>query len=114
MKLRKFIKLEIKKVLGKRYLTIALFFLMASCYFIQNGIGQYKHLLKERDNFIKFEIDTYKQFINPSVYGDYGFRILYEPSPMMAFFDSGVPVSPSMTSIIDGSERMKIYHSFYL
>jgi hypothetical protein len=111
MKLRKFIKLEIKKVLGKRYLTIALVFLMASCYFIQNGIGQYKHLLKERDNFIKFEIDTYKQFINPSVYGDYGFRILYEPSPMMAFFDSGVPVSPSMTSIIDGSERMKIYHS---
>lgn len=111
MRSKKFLKLEAKKVLSRRYLTIALVFLVASGYFIQYGIGQYKHVLKERDNFIKFEFDTYQQFINPSVYGDYGFRLLYEPSPLMAFFDSGVPVSPSMTAIIDGSERMKIFHS---
>jgi hypothetical protein len=110
MRLKKFIKLEVKKVLGKRYLTIALIFLAASGYFIQHGIGQYKHILEERDNFIKFESDTFQQFIDPSVYGGYGFRILYEPTPLMAFFDSGVPVPPNMTSIIDGSERMKIYH----
>ncbi len=111
MKLIKFVKLETKKVLGRRYLTIVLIFFVASGYFIQYGIGQYKHLMEESNNFIKFESDTYQQFVYPAMYGDYGFRILYEPSPLMVFFDGGVPVPPNMTSIIDGSERMNIYHS---
>ena len=111
MKLIKFVKFEAKKVIGRRYLTIVLVFLVASVYFIQYGIGQYKHILKERNNFLEFELLSYKQFVYPSTYGNYGLRLLFEPSPMMAFFDSGVPVPPNMTSIIDGSERMKVYHS---
>jgi ABC-type transport system involved in multi-copper enzyme maturation permease subunit len=111
VRLKEFIKLETKKVLGKRCLTIALVFLVASGYFILYGIGQYKHTLEERNNFQEFELLSYKQFVYPSMYGNYGLRLLFEPSSMMAFFDSGVPVPPNMISIIDGSERMKVCHS---
>jgi hypothetical protein len=111
MNLKRFLKFEAKKVLGRRYLTIVLIFLLVSGYFIQNGIGQYKHILEERNNFLEFELLTIKSFVYPAMHGVYGLELFFEPSPMMAFFDSGVPVPPNMTALIDGSERMKIYHS---
>lgn len=111
MMLKKFMKFEAKKVLGRRYLTIVLVFLAASVYFIQYGINQYKHIQEERINFQEFELLTIKSFVYPAMHGVYGLELFFEPSPMMAFFDSGVPVPPNMTALIDGSERMKVYNS---
>ena len=111
MRLRKFIKFEAKKILGRRYFTIALVFLAASVYFIQYGISQFKHIQEERINFQEFELLTIKSFVYPAMHGAYGLELFFEPSPMMAFFDSGAPVPPNMTALIDGSERMKVYHS---
>jgi hypothetical protein len=111
MNLKRFLKFEGKKVLGKQYLTIALIFLVVSGYFIGYGISQYKHILEERNNFSEFELLTIKSFVYPAMHGVYGLELFFEPSPMMAFFDSGVPVPPNMTALIDGSERMKVYHS---
>ena len=108
MQLRKFICFEAKTLLNKRYLTIFLAFLFASAYFIQFGIGQYKHILEEKNNFLEFEREKYKQFVYPSNYGNYGLRLLFMPSSFMVFFDSG-PIPAGMTAFIDGSERMKIY-----
>jgi len=109
MRLKKFITLEVKGILGRRYITIALIFLVASGYFIQYGISQYKHIQEEKYNFLEFERLKYNQFLYPSMYGNYGLRLLFEPSPMMVFFDSGVPVPDGMTAHIDGSERIRVY-----
>lgn len=108
MRLKRFIKFEIKNVLGRGYIAIVLVFCAASGYFLQFGISQYKHNLEEKNNFVEFERGKYKYYIYPSKHGNYGIRILYEPSYLMALFDSG-PVPLCMTTFIDGSERMKIY-----
>jgi hypothetical protein len=109
MGLKKFIKFEFKKVTGMAYMVVFLVFLVASGYLFFHGLSQYKHILEENNNFQEFSKLKYKEFIYPSKYGNYGLRLRYEPSPFMAFFDSG-PVE-DMTAFIDGSERMRIYKS---
>jgi hypothetical protein len=109
MKLKKFIEFEFKKVTGRAYMVVFLVFLIASGYLFYHGLSQYKHILEENNNFLEFSREKYKQFLYPSYYGNYGLRLRYEPSPFMAFFDSG-PVG-DMTAYIDGSERMRIYQS---
>ena len=109
MGLKKFIKFEFKKVTGWAYMVVFLVFLIVSGYLFYHGLSQYKHILEENNNFLEFSREKYKQFLYPSYYGNYGLRIRYEPSPFMAFFDSG-PVE-DMTAFIDGSERMRIYKS---
>lgn len=109
MGLKKFIVFEFKKVSGRAYMVVFLVFLVASGYLFYHGLSQYKHILEENNNFLEFEKEKYKQFLYPSYYGSYGLRLRYEPSPFMAFFDSG-PVG-DMTAYIDGSERMRIYQS---
>jgi hypothetical protein len=108
MWLRKFIKLEIKKVLGRRYIIIALIFLLASFYLIQNGISQYKHILEEKNNFQEFEATKTKYFVYMAQHGLYGVRMFFLPSPLMAIFNCG-PVPDYMIAFYDSSERMKIY-----
>jgi len=105
---RKYLWLEVKRLLGRRYLAIVLIFFLAAGYFVQYGISQYKHTLDERDNFHQFEKEKYQHFVYPSYYGNYGFRLLFVPSTFIAFFNCG-PVPAFLTAYIDGSERMKIY-----
>ena len=107
MSLKKFIKFEFKKITGSAYMVVFLFFLIASCYLFYHGISQYKYILEENNNFQTFEREKYKMYAYPNHLGCYGIRLRYEPSPLMAFFDSG-PVG-DMTAHIDCSERMTIY-----
>jgi len=108
MRFRKYLWLEVKRLLGRRYLAIVLIFFLAAGYFVQYGISQYKHTLDERNNFQQFEKEKYQHFVYPSYYGNYGFRLLFIPSSFIAFFNGG-PVPAFLTAYIDGSERMKIY-----
>jgi hypothetical protein len=108
MKLKKFIEFEFKKVTGEAYMAVFLVFLIASGYLFYHGLSQYKHMLEEKSNFVAFEQGKYKYYIYPSKHGNYGIRLFYNPSPFMAFFDSG-PVPLFMNTFIDGSERMVIY-----
>jgi hypothetical protein len=91
-----------------RFIAVLLVFFLVCGYFVQYGLGQYKHIMNESENFQKFEAAKLKIFIYLSQYGDYGLRLLFVPSPFMAFFDGG-PVPDLMTAFIDTSERMKIY-----
>jgi len=107
MGLKKSIRFEFKRVTGRAYMVVFLVFLIASCYLFYHGISQYKYILEENNNFQTFESEKYKQYAYPNHLGCYGVRLRYEPSPFMAFFDSG-PVG-DMTAHIDCSERMTIY-----
>jgi len=109
VQLKEIVKFEFKKIIGWAYIAVFLFFLVVSGYLFYHGLSQYKNILKENNNFMQFEKEKYKQFLYPSYYGNYGLRLRYEPSPFMAFFDSG-PVGDT-TAYIDGSERMRIYQS---
>jgi hypothetical protein len=108
MRWKNFIEFEIKRVTGWGYIIVIVVFLVASGYFIYHGLSQFEHIQEEKNNFLEFEQDKYKYYIYPSKHGNYGIRLLFVPSPFMAFFDSG-PVPLFMTTFIDGSERMKIY-----
>jgi len=108
MNLKRFIKFESKRLLCRRYITVALIFLLASVYLIQNGISQYKHIIKEKNNFQEFEATKTKFFVYMAQHGLYGVRMFFLPSPLMAIFNCG-PVPEYMIAFYDSSERMKIY-----
>ena len=53
MGVKKYIEFEIKKASGWGYIAVVLIFLMASSYFLQFGISQYKHILEEKNIQLK-------------------------------------------------------------
>lgn len=108
MKFRKYIGFESRYLLSWRILAVLLVFFYMCGYFVNYGLSQYKHIMQERENFQGFEAAKLKQFVYINQFGLYGLRLLFAPSPLMAFFDGG-PVPNLMTAFIDTSERMKIY-----
>lgn len=111
MRFKRFLWLEIKRLLTWRHMAIILIFLTVAGYFVQIGISQHNYTLTEKDNFQKFEREKYQQFFYPSNYANYGLRLLFVPSSFMAFFNGG-PVPDFLMAFLDGSERLKIYQSF--
>lgn len=86
-------------------------FLGLSLFFVLSGTIDYRNFQKEKEPFLKFERSKVSQFYNYEQYGGYGFRLLYEPSPLSLFFyNSGV--FENLYSHIDMSERIKIDNSY--
>lgn len=86
-------------------------FLGLSLFFVLSGTIDYRNFQKEKEPFLKFERSKVRQFNNYIQYGGYGFRLLYEPSPLSLFFyNSGV--FENLYSNIDMSERIKIDNSY--
>lgn len=104
----KFIMLESKRIQCKRPAVILGIFVCIVCLFLQSGINQYKHTIEETRNFHDFEAAKVKQLVYWVQYGDYGVRLLFVPSHLMAFYDAG-PVPNLLTGYIDTSERMAVY-----
>ncbi|MGD2086067.1 MAG: hypothetical protein PVH61_07780 [Candidatus Aminicenantes bacterium] len=108
MQFRKYIGFESKYLLSWRFIAALLVFFIVCGYFVHYGLSQFKHNIQEKENFQGFETAKLSIFVYLSQYGDYGLRLLFVPSSLMAFFDGG-PVPTLMTAFIDTSERMKIY-----
>jgi hypothetical protein len=64
--------------------------------------------MEEKSNFQYCEETKIKQVVYISQVGFYGARLLFIPSPLMAFFDGG-PVPNYMTVFFDSSERVLFY-----
>jgi hypothetical protein len=85
--------------------VIFLFFLLFSLYFVHVGVGQYKDFFVEKDNFINYEKQKINRYINYEQYGAYGFRVLFQPSPLIVFFSSAFL---SLEGTIDTKEIVNI------
>jgi len=104
-------KFELRRFASKRNILLLLVLLLFSLYFLQSGINEYKSILNRKDKFLEIEKAKVSQYINYSQYGTYGFRMLFMPSPLMAFFNQ-TAVIPDLTAYVDSGERLKIYLPF--
>lgn len=102
--------LELKRLLSRKSIILFLLFLLFSLYFVQEGINEYKNVIKNKENFQEIERLNIRQFINYTQYGAYGFRLLFIPSPMSIFF-SNSGVTSELTAFLDSGVRLKIYNS---
>ena len=81
-----FFNFEFKRFFGRRNAIIILLLLFFSLIYIQNGIDSYASLLDHKDKFQEFERTKTTQYINYSVYGAYGIRMMFLPAPISIFF----------------------------
>lgn len=86
-------------------------FLALSLFFVLSGILDYRNFDKEKEPFLKYEASKVRQFNNYEQYGGYGFRLLYEPSPLSLFFYNS-SIFENLYSNVDNSERIKIDNSY--
>ncbi|MCP4221353.1 MAG: hypothetical protein GY765_42400 [bacterium] len=91
-------------------MAVVFIFVLLAGYFIQYGIGRYKDALEEKSNFLNLENKKIERIVYIPQMGFYGVKLLFVPSPLIAFFNAG-PVPENMTGFIDSSERMIIYNS---
>jgi hypothetical protein len=95
----------------KKNLIFLIFIVLFSLYFVWSGLNEYQQFQAEKKIFIKFEKEKITQITSYANYGAFGFRLLYEASPLNLFFvNSGV--LQDVESNIDNFEAIKVESSF--
>lgn len=90
---------------NKKNIIILLFFLFFSLYVVNLGSEKYRGFLKEKENFIHYEKQKIKLYLNYEQYGAYGFRILFQPTSLAIFHSNSFL---SLEGTIDTKEIVNI------
>lgn len=99
---------ETRRVFSNRInIAFMILFLLVTLIFVQIGTNDYKELIKSRSEFLSFEKEKVSRYLTYDQYGGFGFYILFEPSPMIIFFDTH-KILKSLKGNIDTLETMKI------
>ncbi len=107
-----FLRFERQRIFGEKKNLIFLGFIFAfSAYFVWSGLNEYRQFQAEKKIFIRFEKEKISQIINYMQYGAFGFRLLYETSPLSLFFVNS-SVLQDVESNIDSLEAIKVESSF--
>ena len=69
------------------------------------GIKKYRDFFIEKENFLNYEKQKINRYINYEQYGAYGFRVLFQPTPMAIFHSSAFL---SLAGTIDTKEIVNI------
>jgi hypothetical protein len=105
------LKLEIVRIFSlKRYIIFVALFGLIGIYFVYSGAREYKNFLDQKEFFITHEQDKMNLYASHGHYGDYGFRILYEPPPMSIFFNNS-GVFENLYSTVDMTENLEVNRS---
>lgn len=99
--------LERKRFFRKRNCIVLFLFAILSFYFVQEGVSRYEDTLESREKFQQVEQLKVKQYVNYTVYGIYGCRLLFIPSPMSVFFTNSSVLS-DLTANIDSTDILNI------
>ncbi len=83
--------------------------IIASFYFISLGVTEYKEFLKKKSDFSHLEKEKFDALVNYDQYAKVGFRVLFEPSPLMVFFKKTDFVQ-NLEANVDSSEVVNIYN----
>jgi hypothetical protein len=107
-----FLRFERRRLFGEKKNLIFLGFIsIFSAYFVWSGLNEYRQFQAEKKIFIKFEKEKISQFVTYAQYGGFGFRLLYEASPLNLFFVNS-SVLQDVESNIDSLEAIKVESSF--
>ena len=107
-----FLRFERQRLFGEKKNLIFLGFISVfSAYFVLSGLNEYRQFHAEKKIFRRFEKERIKQIVNYAQYGVFGFRLLYEASPLNLFFVNS-SVLQDVESNIDSLEAIKVESSF--
>ena len=107
-----FLRFERRRLFGEKKNLIFLGFIsLFSAYFVWSGLNEYRQFQTEKKIFIKFEKEKISQIVNYAQYGVFGFRLLYEASPLNLFFVNS-SVLQDVESNIDSLEAIRVESSF--
>jgi len=84
------IRFEITKLFTKRNIAYFIIFSFICCYYIVSGISEYKIFLNSKKNFVEYEDIKVNQYNNYEFYGGFGVGVLFQPSPLIVFFNSKI------------------------
>ncbi len=106
------LRFEFQRIFAsKKNLTIFLIIILATFFFIYSGVHEYKRSLEEKQQFQDYEKEKTRHYQNYSQYGAFGYRLFFQPSPIVVFF-SNSNFLYNIESNIDTSELIKVYHLF--
>jgi len=106
------VKLENVRIFGvKRNIIFFTLFIAVGMFFVYSGIISYKNFQGEKQLFITHEKSKINLYVSYSHYGAYGFRVLYEPSPLNIFFNNS-SVFENLYSTVDMTEILKVDRSY--
>lgn len=107
-----FLRFEARRIFAEKK-NLAFFALIAlsAGYFVWSGVNEYRRSLAEKDFFVNFEREKTRQIATYAQYGTFGFRILYETTPLNLFFINS-SVLQDLESNIDNYEAIRIDSSF--
>jgi len=107
-----FLRFERRRIFGEKKNLIFLGFIsLFSAYFVWSGLNEHRQFQAEKKIFIRFEKEKISQFVTYAQYGGFGFRLLYEASPLNLFFVNS-SVLQDVESNIDSLEAIKVESSF--
>ncbi len=103
---------EFKRIFkDRKVLLVVAFILGLSLFYTSSGIDEYYRILEKKEIFKKYEMDRIKVFQNLKQMAAYGFRVFYQPSPLMVFFANST-VLREVESNVDLSERVNIFDAY--
>jgi len=106
------LKYEFRRVLcDKKNLYFFAIFLLVAIYFVNSGLNEFNRFQKDKAVFIKYEKARIKGYSNYQQYSGYGFRVLFEPSPLNIFFNNST-VLFDIEGNVDNTQILKIYNFF--
>ena len=103
--------LEHRRIFSRRNIIILILFLLLCLYFIQAGVHHYKTIIQDKEKFLETERIKTDLYINYAIYGSYGFRLLFVPSPLSILFVNSTVIS-ELSSNVDVASLLSIY-KFY-
>ncbi len=106
-----FLRFEGRRIFGERKnLFFFGFIVVFTAYFCWSGINEFHSFQRDKRFFISFEKEKAAQYATYAQYGGFGFRLLYEASPLSLFFVNS-NVLQDVESNIDGFEVIKVESS---
>lgn len=106
-----FLRFEARRIFGERKnLFLFGFIVVFAAYFSWSGLNEFRGFQRDKRFFISFEKERAAQFVTYVQYGTFGFRLLYEATPLNLFFVNS-NVLQDVESNIDGFEVIKVESS---
>jgi hypothetical protein len=83
--------------------------MLLNFYLLYFGISKYKEFQLEKRNFLDYERYSVLQYLTYEQYGSYGFRVMWEPSPLVVFNHSSLRFVQSLVDVKDVVNVSAIY-----
>jgi ABC-type transport system involved in multi-copper enzyme maturation permease subunit len=101
-------KFEVNRILfDKRSVIFLICLLAVTLYVVNIGISEYNSFKNSKEIFLNYEKEKVDKYLTYDQFGGFGFRVIYEPSPLAVFFNNS-SVFGGLETNIDVREIVRV------